>query len=59
MKIQTEEQAAALEELARAVRDSGPRPDIHRQILERQRREWPTLWRAIDRLLDTLPASQP
>lgn len=28
----------------------GPRPDVHRQIEQRHRHEWPTLWSAIDRL---------
>lgn len=34
--------------LARAVHDAGPRPDVHAAISARHRREWPSLWRAID-----------
>lgn len=34
--------------LARAVHDAGPRPDVHNAISARHRREWPSLWRAID-----------
>lgn len=37
-----------------AVRDEpnpGPRPEVHRDVLERHRAEWPTLWRAIDALV--------
>jgi hypothetical protein len=40
-----------VDELRRAIEDPGPRPDIHFEIMARHRREWPTLWAAIDRLL--------
>jgi hypothetical protein len=41
----------ALEQLRRAIRDEGPSPRLHRKVMARHRREWPTLWAAIDRLL--------
>lgn len=34
-----------------AINDAGPRPDVHRRTMERHRREWPALWKAIDELL--------
>jgi hypothetical protein len=40
-----------LSDLRRAILDKGPRPDVHDEIMTRHRREWPTLWRAIDRLV--------
>jgi len=40
-----------LSDLRRAVLDKGPRPDVHEEIMARHRREWPFLWRAIDRLV--------
>lgn len=42
---------ADMSELRDAVRDPGPHPDYHRSVMERHRREWPTLWQAIDRLI--------
>lgn len=41
----------ALVELVAAVNDTGPRPDVHRKILARHRREAPAVWAAIDALL--------
>lgn len=41
----------AIEELRRAIKDKGPVPAYHDDILRRHRREWPTLWEAIDKLL--------
>jgi hypothetical protein len=48
MASQTEQALQALED---AVTDLGPRPDYHRQVMERHRREWPRLWQAIDDIL--------
>jgi hypothetical protein len=42
---------AAIEQLRRAILDPGRDPVWHRRTMERHRREWPVLWRAIDRLL--------
>lgn len=36
-----------------AIRDPGPRPDVHRQIMDRVRVEWPTLWAALDALMES------
>ena len=40
-----------IHDLVRAVLDEGPKPAAHRQIMARHRREWPTLWRAIDAII--------
>jgi hypothetical protein len=42
---------AAVGEIRRSVEDEGPEPAYHRAIVKRHRKEWPTLWRALDRLL--------
>lgn len=47
----TNQIAPAIERLRRAVEDRGPCPDIHLEIMRRHRREWPTLWAAIDEVL--------
>jgi hypothetical protein len=46
----------ALDELKRAYSDKGPRPDVHDRLAARHRQEWPTLWRALDRLLRQIGA---
>lgn len=42
---------AALDSLRAAVTDEGPVPAYHRDIMRRHRREWPSLWHAIDAVL--------
>jgi hypothetical protein len=37
--------------LKQAIFDEGPEPDYHQEIMSRHRKEWPTLWHAIDQLL--------
>jgi hypothetical protein len=44
-------QANAVEEIREAVQNLGPYPHTHLHIMARHRKEWPTLWAAIDRLL--------
>lgn len=34
---------------SRAHNDPGPQPTYHYEIMRRHRREWPTLWRSLDR----------
>lgn len=41
----------AAEEVARAIMDEGIMPGYHREIMTRHRKEWPTLWRALDKLV--------
>lgn len=52
MTLHNEQQVkTAVEELRRAVRIKGPAPHLHDKTMARHRKEWPTLWRAIDDLL--------
>lgn len=46
-----EEMRDALDALWSAVHDAGPVESYHRDVMRRHRREWPTLWRAIDAIL--------
>lgn len=43
------------DEAVRAIVDAvvieGPQPALHRRTLRRHRRQWPTLWKAIDALV--------
>lgn len=41
--------------LREAIQDEGPNPEHHRETMARHRREWPTLWRAIDAFLSPKP----
>lgn len=38
--------------VSQAVRVEGPNPRYHREVMARHRREWPELWKALDRLLE-------
>jgi hypothetical protein len=53
----------ALEVAAHAIRqaitNAGPQPEFHQQTLRRHRSEWPTLWSAIDSLLDAMENPYP
>jgi len=40
-----------LTELRESITNEGSKPRYHREIQARHRREWPTLWKAIDNLL--------
>lgn len=42
-----------IEELNRALKNGGPLPDPTQGVMKRQRREWPALWSAIDRIRET------
>ena len=39
----------ALEEIKQAIRVKGPVPKFHKDTMKRHRKEWPTLWKAIDK----------
>jgi hypothetical protein len=49
------ELVAAAKQIRAAVEDPGPHPEFHRRVLRKHRAEWPTLWEAIDRLLEFTP----
>lgn len=40
-----------IDAVSRAIHDQGPVPGFHRRVADRHRREWPTLWRALDQLV--------
>lgn len=41
----------AVKAVQEAIRDEGPGADYHREMMRKHRQEWPTLWRALDRLI--------
>lgn len=41
----------AAEQVARAIMDEGIMPGYHHEVMARHRQEWPTLWRALDKLV--------
>lgn len=42
----------AVAAIIKAIKDQGPLPLLHRRIMRLHRQEWPTLWQALDKLLD-------
>ena len=44
--------ATGLVDLRAAIEDEGPRPDIHRKVMRETEKVWPTLMRAVRKLLD-------
>jgi len=44
--------SAPVLEVVRAIRIQGPAPSHHQAVMRKHRSEWPTLWRALDRLLE-------
>lgn len=43
---------AEVEALRKAIEDEGPVPRHHRDVMSASRRDWPTLWAAIDDVVD-------
>lgn len=41
----------AVAAIVAAIQNEGPEPAFHREAIRRHRREWPSLWRALDKLL--------
>jgi hypothetical protein len=56
-KIRDDTENAA-RRIAEAIQNPGPVPAYHAEIMARHRREWPTLWQAIDELLSAIPEQQ-
>lgn len=46
-----EQHNANLIALSKSVNDPGPNPKLHFSIMKKHRKEWPTLWQAIDSLI--------
>lgn len=51
LRSELHEQSLAISQLRRAIKDAGPQPRFHEKIMSRHRKEWPTLWAAIDNIL--------
>lgn len=49
------EMADAVKQVRTAVEDEGNHPYHHRKVLREHRRQWPSLWEALDRLLEVTP----
>lgn len=45
------DQEKAIAAVVRAIRDPGPVPSYHYEVMRRHRQEWPSLWAALDALL--------
>lgn len=41
-----------VDELRKAIKKQGRNPKYHRETMARHRKEWPVLWKAIDRILE-------
>lgn len=41
-----------------AIKNEGISPHYHRRVMRKHRRQWPTLWRAIDNLLEEFEKSK-
>jgi hypothetical protein len=50
-KIGRMSEQQAVEAIKQAIRNPGSHPAHHREVMERHRKEWPTLWKALDALL--------
>lgn len=49
----------ALADLEVAIITEGRIPKYHREVMARHRKEWPTLWRAIDKLRKLISDKEP
>ncbi len=43
--------AESIRQMREAIDNFGPAPQAHMQTMRAHRREWPTIWAAIDRLI--------
>lgn len=46
------EREEAVQAIIDAIRNEGPVPAWHRRVMNRHRADWPTLWAALDNLMD-------
>lgn len=44
---------AAIRQLREAINNCGSHPEYHDRVMQEQRHQWPTLWLAIDKILET------
>ena len=45
--------------VVRAIKQEGPQPRYHREVMARHRNEWPTLWEALDELMRAYRTAPP
>ena len=43
------EAAHILADIMEAIDNEGPKPRYHREVMKRHRKQWPSLWAAIDK----------
>lgn len=51
-KIQNEKYRSIFNDIEKTIKDAGVVPKYHHHVMKKHRDEWPTLWKALDRLLD-------
>lgn len=42
----------AVSDIVKAINDKGKVPQYHAHVLRKHREEWPTLWQALDKLVE-------
>jgi hypothetical protein len=53
-KMENDRYRSIFEDIEKAVKDAGIVPKYHHHVMKKHRDEWPTLWKAIDRMLSAL-----
>ena len=49
----------AAEQVRKAIEIEGRLPEYHQEIMHTHRKEWPTLWEALDNLITALRKERP
>lgn len=57
IKFERDTYKSILLELEKAIKDAGVVPKYHHHVMKKHRDEWPTLWKALDRMLSVLNQS--
>jgi hypothetical protein len=52
LKQKSKNTETAIANLIAAVKNNGPVPQYHRHVMKKHRDEWPTLWKAIDAIIE-------
>jgi hypothetical protein len=53
-KMERDTYLSMMKEVHRAIANVGPVPQYHAHVMRKHRSEWPTLWKALDKILDSL-----
>ena len=51
LRTQLNRRNMQIEAIRKAIQNEGPQPRYHRTLMRKHRREWKTLWKAIDNIL--------